>query len=151
MAKLISVTKSDKSGLKQLKKDSPQIFKDRISNFEKKYKNIIDKITINRNKIIAHVDISDKGSYFNMGFSEIEIDTKIESYKKLLEFQGGLDSDGSKVIEDLKKLRSKSTKDERYSPSDFSKEIDNLRALANEVLEIAHGINKYYYDKNQHA
>ncbi len=148
VAKLVSATKKDKSGLSQLKKDSPQILRVRIDNFEKRYEDTIEKIKNNRNKIIAHIDISDKGSYFDMGFSKVEISRKIEGYKKLLKYQGNVGPNDLETIERLKKLESKSIKGERYSPSDFSKDVNKIKNMVEEILNIAHDVNNYYYKQS---
>jgi hypothetical protein len=146
LAKLISVTNADKSGLKQLKEISPKSTKDRIVAFESKYRDTIDKITSNRNKIISHVDISDANSYFKMGFSDIEIENKIEDNRKYMNMIKSSKDDNSKLIADLKKLKSISPKWERYSPSDFCEDIEIFKTMVNEVLAITRDLNKYFYN-----
>jgi len=146
MAKLISVTNSDKSGLRQLKSESPTVFRKRIEKFEKRYHKTIEKITSNRNRIISHVNISDINSYFNMGFSDIEISKKIEDYKKILEHYGGIYKPDLQLITDLEKFKSADIKDERYSPSDFSKDTDNFRAMVREILFIVRDLNIHFYN-----
>ena len=147
IAKLISATGADKSGLKQLKEICPdEDIKARIELFEQKYKDTLAKIRANRNKIIAHVDISDVGSYVNMGFSKIEIERKITDYKEYLKITGGeLDATASNLISQLEKLESVSPDKERYSPSDFSVEIPTLKEMVNEILVIASDLNLYFY------
>jgi hypothetical protein len=147
IAKLISATGADKSGLKQLKEICPdKDIKVKIEAFEQKYKYILAKIIVNRNKIIAHVDISDMGSYVNMGFSKIEIERKITDYKDYLKITGGeLDATALNLISQLKKLESVSIDKERYSPSDFSIEIPTLKEMVNEILVVASDLNLYFY------
>ncbi len=145
IAKLTSKASSDKSGLKDLKKFcSDKTIQNKITNFEVKYKNTLEKIKNNRNRIIAHVDISEENSYFKMGFSDIEIKTKKDDYKKYMELTNQqLDI---VKIEELEKFQTSSIKEERYSPSDFLLEIGLLKEMINEVLVIASDINLYFYN-----
>lgn len=150
IAKLISATGSDKSGLKQLKKICPdKRLKARIIKFEQTYNNTLVKIMANRNKIIAHVDISDMGSYMHMGFSKVEIEKKIADYSK----NTCRDSKAitTNFISDIKKLESVSVDKERYSPSDFSLEISTLEGMVKEVVKIADEINLYFYKLNSRS
>lgn len=148
IAKLISATNSDKSGLKQLisfcnNKDILTKFND----FKIKYEKTFKKIKSNRDKIIAHIDISDRGSYFNMGFSEIEISKKIDNYKRYLKDMG--QKSDHKLISDLEKLKAVSSGEERYSPSDFLIEIPEIKNIVGEVLEISSNLLKLYFYNNQ--
>lgn len=144
IAKLISATGSDKSGLKQLKELCPsKTIEEEISNFEIKYKNTIEKIKTNRNKIIAHVDISNTDSYFEMGFSEIEISRKISDLKSYLKYHTKEPS--IEMISQLENLKASCPKKERYSPSDFMSEIPLLEAMVREILKISKDLNLYFY------
>jgi len=144
IAKLISATGSDKSGLKQLKElCTSKTIKTKINNFEIKYKNTLKKITVNRNKIIAHVDISDAGSYFDMGFSETEINKKITDTKKY--FKNIKKEPDPNLISQLENLKARSSTNERYSPSDFIIEIPVLENMVKEILKISIDINLYFY------
>jgi len=69
VSKLINATKYDKTGLEQLRSIAPQKFKRTIDILRKSFGGIFKKISNNRNRIIAHIDISDQGAYYNMGFS----------------------------------------------------------------------------------
>lgn len=62
IAKLTSSTKSDKSGLKELEKISPNVLKKEITALTQRHKDLLEKIRNNRNKIIAHIDVTERGS-----------------------------------------------------------------------------------------
>lgn len=144
IAKLISATGSDKSGLKQLKElCTSEVIETEIDNFEFKYKNTLEKIKANRNKIIAHVDISDASSYFDMGFSEIEINKKITDLKEY--FKHTKQESDPNLISQLKNLKASSSIKERYSPSDFVIEIPVLENMVEEILKISTDLNLYFY------
>lgn len=144
IAKLISATGSDKSGLKQLKEIcTNKIIGGEIDNFESKYKGPIEKIKANRNKIIAHVDVSDAGSYFDMGFSEIEINKKITDLREY--FKHIKQEPDSNLISQLENLKASSSIKERYSPSDFVIEIPVLENMVKEILKISTDLNLYFY------
>jgi hypothetical protein len=146
LAKLLSTGRNDKSGLSELEKISPPDLKKSISAFKKQNDNQIKKIKSNRDRIIAHIDISDVKSYMKMGFSESEINKKVKDYSKYLELLH-IDMRGAeeKVISDLKALVSSSIEDERYSPSDFFNELDTFSKIANEILEIAGKLRFHFY------
>lgn len=144
IAKLISVTGSDKSGLKQLKEIcTSKIIGGEIDNFESKYKNTLEKIKANRNKIIAHVDVSDAGSYFDMGFSEIEINKKITDLREY--FKHTKQEPESNLISQFENLKARSSIKERYSPSDFVIEIPVLENMVKEILKISTDLNLHFY------
>ena len=144
IAKLISATGSDKSGLRQLKElCTSKIIEAEISNFEIKYKNTLEKIKANRNKIIAHVDISDAGSYFDMGFSETEINKKITDLKKYFELTK--QKPDSNLLFQFENLKANSSNKERYSPSDFVIEIPVLEKMIKEILKISTDLNLHFY------
>jgi hypothetical protein len=144
IAKLISATGSDKSGLKQLKEVcTSKIIRGEIDNFESKYKNTLEKIKANRNKIIAHVDVSDAGSYFDMGFSETEINKKITDLREY--FKHTKQEPDSNLISQLENLKAGSSIKERYSPSDFVIEIPVLENMVKEILKISTDLNLYFY------
>jgi hypothetical protein len=84
LSKLLSLTNSDKAGLSQLERFGSSIHKQEIVNFRDKYKDIIEKIKSNRNRIISHVDISGSKAYYKMTFSKDEIERKILDRKKYL-------------------------------------------------------------------
>lgn len=150
IAKLTSATDSDKSGLKQLKElCTSKIIKAEIDNFESKYKNTLQKIKANRNKIIAHVDISDAGSYFDMGFSEIEINKKITDLKEY--FKHIKQEPDSNLVSQLENLRVSSSIKERYSPSDFIIEIPILENMVKEILKISTGLSLYFYKAREES
>jgi hypothetical protein len=150
IGKLLCVTGSDKSGLNELEKLAPNQFKKEINDFKLKYSDIISKITTNRNKIIAHIDISENGSYFKLGFSHTEIDRKIEDFKKYVESinNGVLNKSDLEVIDGYNKLKSSSIKYERYSPSDFYKDKDIFVEMVNIIRKIAQELNYHFYKEN---
>lgn len=146
MAKLISVTNNDKSGLRQLKSISPESIKESIEKFEKEYEKTIEKITSNRNRIISHIDISDTKAYFKMGFSEIETVQRISNYKTYFKNTNTLEKEDQKLIEGLKKQQAGSPNEERYSPSDFFADFNIFKEMVNKILTVASDLNMYYYN-----
>ena len=146
MGKLLSVVKADKSTLSELEKIAPPLFKKEIKSLRKKHKSIIEKITTNRNKIIAHIDISDFGSYFKLGFSNVEINRKVADYTEYTKSRGKMTPADIDVISRYQKLRAASPKEERYSPSDFIQEKDAFKEITSEVLQIARRMNQYFYN-----
>lgn len=147
MGKLLSVTNSDKSGLSELDNISPPEFKERIQKIRDNYGDTIDKITTNRNRIIAHIDISNTQSYFRLGFSRVEIDRKIEDYKKYIGLNdNNLSEVDLKVISDFEALMSTSVKYERYSPSDFFDEKETFVKIVREILQVATDLNVHFYN-----
>ncbi len=147
LAKMVGLTGSDKSGLKELGKicDDSEI-KKMINDFENSNVNILNKIKSNRSRIIAHVDISDRSSYFNMGFSELEIDNKIKDHINYSNITKQIPDES--LIQGLKKLKSESTSEERYSPTDFYNDIPKFKKLIDEIKLIVDTANKYFYTKN---
>jgi len=149
MAKLISVTKVDKSGLNQLEKISPKEIKQQIKYFNEKYKKIIVKITQNRNRIISHLDISNKSTFFNMGFSNLEIENKIADFKKYVLTYDNKNKESIEVfVERLEQLKSKSIENERYSPCDFIEDIPTLKDMITKISKILREVDFYYYNQS---
>lgn len=147
MAKLLSVTKSDKSGLIQLKDISPEEIESEIAKFEQDNKKIIEKITNNRNRIISHVDISDGSAYFDMGISEHEFKNKIDDYRRYLAHFGDVDENKIRTYEEsLQKIKSTSSENERYRPPDFIVDLPVLKSMSEKISKFAHDINIYYYN-----
>ncbi len=148
IAKLVSTAHSDKSGLKELKKIcNSEIIMNEINNFESKYKNTLEKIKTNRNKIIAHVDISDAGSYFDLGFSEVEIKRKLRDLKEY--FNNTKQEPDNNLISHIENLKANSSLQERYSPSDFVTEIPVLENMVNEILKISTDLNLHFYNEQK--
>ena len=142
IAKLINATKSDKIGLKQFKNISPKESKSKLVELEKSYKDIFLKIVSNRNRIIAHIDISNKNSYYNMGFSEEETNRMIKDYIDSMYFDPS-----DSTIEGFKKLVAKNKNNERYSLSDFLTDIPRMKKFLNEFGSIINEVNNYYCRK----
>ncbi|MBU4056658.1 hypothetical protein KJ695_01975, partial [Patescibacteria group bacterium] len=142
IAKLFGATKSDKIGLKQFKNISPKKSKDKLTELEKSYGDIFLKISNNRNRIIAHINISNKNAYFNMGFSIEEINKKIADCKNSAYFDPN-----DSFIERLKNLKAKNRDNERYSPSDFLIDIPRIEKFLNEFTLIIDEVNIYYCKK----
>ncbi len=150
MGKLLSVNNNDRSGLRGLEKSSPDKFKKDIRIFRDKYKDVIEKIKSNRNRIISHVDISDEGHFSKMGFSEKEVNKKVTDLNDHFTFLYGLNKSlVESSIEHWNKLRSESIRTERYSPSDFSKEVDIFIIMIREIVSISYKINVCYCEKTR--
>jgi len=142
IAKLINATKSDKAGLKQFKKISPEGSKNKLVELEKSYEDILKKIVSNRNRIIVHIDISDKNSYCNMGFSEEEVNRNIEDNINSIYFNSN-----DSTIEGFKKSITKDKDNERYSPTDFLIDIPRIKKFLNEFILIINEVRIYYREK----
>lgn len=150
LAKLLSLTKADKSGLEQLKKIAPKEIIAEIESLETTHKTILHKLTSNRNRIVAHIDISKKNSYFGMGFSEMEINKKIGDYKiwaKRWDKNKKYNKRTDIFINDLNKLKSTNTETERYSPIDFHNDIPTFKLIIEKVLKITKSLIFYYSKK----
>ena len=149
MCKILAVGGNDKSGLKALLEIVPEDFKKRILQIQYNYKDVINKLKNNRNRIIAHVDISEENSYFSLGFSAVEIEEKIKNYKKYLRLINKDETEADIIFYNkLKSLVPSSVNNERYSLSDFSRDIDIFKRIIADVLEIARDLNIYFYNKN---
>lgn len=131
LAKLFSITKSDKTGLKQIKNNSPEELKNKIETIEKKYGDIIKKVSANRNRIIVHIDISDKNAYYNMGISKTECERVISDYKKSSHYKSEDSSDP--FIESISKIQAMDKNNERYCLSDFQKDIPEIKKILEEI------------------
>ena len=146
LAKLLSVTNSDKSGLAQLEKFASPALKQEIFLFRNKYQHVINKIASNRNRIISHIDISDLKAYYKMGFSEVEIEKKIEDRKKYLRIIGQKENkNDTDFYEHLRKLIALSEDNERYSPSDFVDAFPLFKSMINEILKLTRDVNQSNY------
>ncbi|MBU2036893.1 hypothetical protein KJ866_01655 [Patescibacteria group bacterium] len=148
LAKLISATKGDKTGLRQLKNISPKEYKAKIEKLEKDYRDVFKKITNNRNRIIAHIDISDKKAYYNMGFSEEEINRIIDDYRASPYCDKSLTDENDPFIISIKKIQAKTKDDERYSLSDFRSNLPDFKKIISEISSINKNIISYYCKKN---
>lgn len=146
IAKLISATGSDQSGLKQLKKGAPSNILERICNVETNHRDLISKVKVNRNKIVAHVDITEMGSYHKLGLSDLEVERRIEDLKRYSKLTGDRVAI-PQIIKDLENLKSISPETERYSPSDFFSDLDKFKQIAREILDIADELNVYFYTR----
>jgi hypothetical protein len=149
LSKLFSLTGADKSGLKQIKNISPKKIKEEITLLEQTNLKTIEKIQNNRNRIVAHLDISKDNSYINMGFSTIEINRKkkdILEYSKITNMDQVLTKN---LLEIYRGLKSKSKKEERYSPSDFTRSIPKLTKMMEDILKITNDLSLYYYNKTK--
>lgn len=147
IAKLISATRSDKSGIKELMKISPPNIKQEFERLLSDNSNLLEKVRINRNKIIAHIDVSEQGSYIEMGFSQVEIRRKIEDYKKYLELSHIKPSKKDlAVITKFQEMKSSSLNLERYSPSDFSLDLPIFKVLLEKIIEISNKLNHHFYE-----
>ena len=144
IAKLLSLTRSDRSGLVQLEKISPPEVKRRIQDLRKLNEPLITKISSNRSRIIAHVDISTNRSYTKMGFSEMEVERMLDGLRKSF-FQRD-DAMQADLVKRWRNLASTSPEQERYSPSDFLNDLPKLRTLAKEVQNIVRDLNIYFYN-----
>jgi hypothetical protein len=128
MGKILAVGSQDKSGLRALLEIAPHDFKQRILQIQESYADIISKLKNNRNRIIAHVDISNDNSYFNLGFSEIEIEEKINDHKKYLKIINRHETELDDIFYNkLKSLVPSSIEDERYSSSDFLNDMETFK------------------------
>lgn len=146
LAKVLGVVDNDKASIKQLMNMAPKNIKSVIKKIEIDYQKIILKIKNNRNRIISHVDISKGNAYFDMGLSKLERGSRIKdfiNYIKIVSPKGK--SEINKFAIALSKNKSKSVKDERYSPSDFFRDCDNFLKITNEIKVINWDINQYYY------
>lgn len=148
MGKTLAVGGNDKSGLKALLEIAPDDFKKRILQTQENYTDIISKLKNNRNRIIAHVDISNENSYFNLGFSALEIEEEINNHKKLRLMSKDETESDTIFYNKLKSLVPNSIKDERYGPSDFLNDIETFKKIIAEVLEIVRDLNIYFYSKS---
>jgi hypothetical protein len=149
IAKLTSETGSDKSGIKELMKISPPDIKQEFEKLLSDNSNLLGKIKINRNKIIAHIDISEKYSYMKMGSSQIEIGRKIEDYKTYLKLSHIKPSKKDlAIITKFQEMKSSSSDIERYSPSDFSLDLPVFKNLLKTIMEISNKLNQHFYENN---
>lgn len=148
LAKLLAVTKSDKSGLRQLMDISPEKYAEKISAFQVEYESIIAKIKDNRNRIISHVDISSDRAYFMMGVSESETEKKIADYLGAQKYYRENPVARIKVVEGLRSLQSLGRVNEKYGPTDFVGDFPVFKKMITEIGEILHDLNMYYYENS---
>ena len=147
IAKLIGATGNEKGTLTGLYSLAPANLRKDIDELRLKNEIIFKKIENNRNKIIAHVDVSDFWAYFNMGFSQLEIDRRIQDFMNYLELTGQETKTNLDVIENLKNLKSTSVQFERYSPADFGQDLNRFKSIINEILDITTRANSYFYNQ----
>lgn len=149
LSKLFSLDGSGKSGLKDIKHISPKKIKDEIILLEQSNLKTMEKIENNRNRIVAHLDISKKNSYINMGFSTIEMNLKKKDILKYSILTNMDEVHTKNLLEKYKELKAKSKKDERYSPSDFTREIPKFIKMMEDMSKIMNDLNIYYYNKTK--
>lgn len=150
MAKITSSNRSDKSGIKELQEISPALIKQEIADLLSDNKSILYKIKANRNRKIAHFDMSKENSFINMGFSEIQIDTMINDYKDGLEQSDIIQSDKDlSVIAEFRKVKSCSSDNERYSISDFSSDLPEFKKIIEKIIMIANKLNHCFHTTNK--
>jgi hypothetical protein len=82
-----------------------------------------------------------------MGLSKSERIYRINDYKKYLSII--YDYNKLKInifAKKISNLKPKSIKDEKYSPSDFYKELDIFENMINEILIINYDLSNYFYN-----
>ena len=82
-----------------------------------------------------------------MGFSQLEIDRRIQDFMNYLELTGQETKTNLDVIENLKNLKSTSVQFERYSPADFGQDLNRFKSIINEILDITTRANSYFYNQ----
>ncbi len=141
---LLSVTKHDDSSLKKLgeicqENHNFHSIKLDVNSFLNKYKKTSGKIEANRNRLLSHIDISDKKSFHMMTFSNIETDENLKKY-------GAINRDTGEIIhktlfEAIDKMRTKEKSNntfsaERYGILDFREDIPKFISILEEVRKI---------------
>lgn len=143
LSKLFNITRSDKTGLEQLKTISPKKLQSQIMEIKSDYSNIVKKLSCNRNRIIAHIDISKKNAYHNMGISEAECERVISDYKNSSHYENPNDL----FIAEMRKIQTIDKNNERYCLSDFQKDIPILKEILKKIKIINDGIFEYYFNQ----
>ncbi len=148
ISKFMSLSGADNSGFPELIHISPKDIQAKIKAVESTYEPLLKKVESNRNRTIAHIDISNAKSYMKMGFSEAEITKKIDDYTRSLTGPYGDAEYNHKLVEDLLAMRSSSSDEERYSPSDFLNDSTPITLMIEECFKIADELNQYYYNQS---
>jgi hypothetical protein len=146
LSKLLSVTFSDNSGLKQLMEIATGEQKNAILNFFDIYKQTIEKIKGNRNRIISHLDTSAENAYYRMSISEIEANRLIKNHENYLSVIGhDLTEKDHEFHNSLQSLVSSDTGNERYNPSDFVSDFLIFREMLKKIDDFITEVNMSVY------
>ncbi len=147
LAKIFSLARKDESGLKKLKECSPSVIRDKFFQLQKSHNKLLEKLKENRNRLIAHVDISKDRSVFRMTLSKSERIRMIKNYGFIIENH----RDEKSLIEDfaknISKKRSRSHKNERYSPVDLIHDAPEILRMLKELKIIVSELVMYFYKK----
>lgn len=130
MGILFSINRCDKIGLRvfmDFSRESdfwPEFFYNKLASIEKDYKEIIEKIKGNRNKMYGHIDLDS----FKMGFPHDYCDERIAKHRDAMKKIGR--SPESTVISELERMKSENKENERYLYADFRDDSRLFKEIA---------------------
>ncbi len=142
ISKLLGLSRADRSGLKQFVDLLPSTTKK--NDFETQIKGflsdpICQKISLNRDKFICHLDTD----YMNIPFSRVEIDVMIKKFTDFCNLNHMQVS--AEVIQNFESMVSTKSDIERFTISDLRAELGNFSSLVQAIEKLLFEINLHYY------
>jgi len=127
VSKIFTYSEGEPFRLEQFKTLCRPEIKSEIEQLQKEYKDIIGKIVINRNKLIAHLD----KRFYDLCYSENAIEIMYSDMARNLNIS--LD-EAKRDFATMPRTPDKSK--ERYSVSDFRDDLPNIRKMLNKLEDI---------------